>query len=224
MGKGHPVSWMYIGMRCGWPQPMTTISVGGERAERDSGVMEDAKVRRYSWQFCGSLSVFDDETRRAIGVHAPQKKCRINIIRTRRGPFSLSAYKLLNVCFFPSLSSTDRSAACSKSPLVGGLLLTLISPLKLPEGSLMAILLKEEPGSLPIVSIQRTRGTRVRVSSMAMMVGLERKKEREEIKEWNEERHEGAGTPETNACMSISTKSSGSSTVVTVHCYCSCSA
>lgn len=57
MGKGHPVSWMYMGMRCGWPQPMTTISVGGERAERESGVMEDAKVRRYSWQFCGGLSV-----------------------------------------------------------------------------------------------------------------------------------------------------------------------
>ena len=31
---------------------MTTTSVGGERAERESGVMEDAKVRRYSWQFC----------------------------------------------------------------------------------------------------------------------------------------------------------------------------
>ena len=46
MGKGHAVSCLYIGMRCGWPQPMTTISVGGERAERDSGVMEDAKVRR----------------------------------------------------------------------------------------------------------------------------------------------------------------------------------
>ena len=57
MGKGHPVSWMYMGMRCGWPQPMTTISVGGERAERESGVMEDAKVRRYSWQFCGGLSI-----------------------------------------------------------------------------------------------------------------------------------------------------------------------
>ena len=44
-------------MRCGWPQPMTTISVGGERAERESGVMEDANVRRYSWQFCGRWSV-----------------------------------------------------------------------------------------------------------------------------------------------------------------------
>ena len=44
-------------MRCGWPQPMTTTSVGIERAERDSGVMEDAKVRRYSWQFCECLSV-----------------------------------------------------------------------------------------------------------------------------------------------------------------------
>ena len=36
---------------------MTTTSVGIERAERDSGVMEDAKVRRYSWQFCECLSV-----------------------------------------------------------------------------------------------------------------------------------------------------------------------
>ena len=46
MGNGHPVSRTYVGMRCGWPHPMTTISVGGERAERDSGVMDDAKARR----------------------------------------------------------------------------------------------------------------------------------------------------------------------------------
>ena len=58
MGKGQPVSWIYVGMRCGWPQPITTTSVGIERAERDSGVMEDAKVRRYSWHCCECLSAF----------------------------------------------------------------------------------------------------------------------------------------------------------------------
>ena len=31
---------------------MTTISVGGEREESAAGVMEDEKIRRYSWQFC----------------------------------------------------------------------------------------------------------------------------------------------------------------------------
>ena len=152
---------------------------GGEGVGGDGGCEGPEVLLAILWM---SVSVRRRDEN-VIGALAPQKKCRINIIRTRRGPFSLSAYKLLNVCFFPSLSSTDRSAACSKSPLVGGLLLTLIFPLKSPEGSLMAILLKEEAGSLPIVSIQRTRGTRVRVSSMAMMVGLERNKEREEIKE-----------------------------------------
>lgn len=118
-----------------------------------------------------------------MGAHTPQKKCRINIIRTRRGPLSLSAYKLLNEYFFLSLSSTDRSATFSKCSLVGGLLLTLMSPLKLAEGSLTDILLREEPGLLPIVSIQRTRGTRVRVSSIARLIGSESKEEKEATKE-----------------------------------------
>ena len=121
-------------------------------------------------------------------MHTPQKKCRINMIRTRRGPFSLSAYKLLKVYFFLSLSNTVKSAALSKSPLAGGLLLTLMSPLKSAEGSLIAIfLLREEAGSFPMESIQRTRGTRVRMRSRAMMVGLEKNKEEEETKERHEE-------------------------------------
>ncbi len=135
-----------------------------------------------------------------IGVHTPQKKCRTKMNRTRRGPFSLSAYKLLNVYFFLSLSSTGRSATLSRSPLVGGLLLILISPLKSSEGSLTAILLKEEAGSLPIVSIQRTRGTRASVSSTAIAVGLEKKKDKGETKEWNNEGvvPGGVDPPETN--------------------------
>ena len=163
---------------------MTTICVGGEREERDSGVTEDANVRRYSWQFYGCFvsGVFGGSGSGRVGGHTPQKKCRMNIIRTRRGPFSLSAYKLLKVCFFRSLSSTGRSAALSRSPLVGGLLLTLMSPLKSAEGSLTAILLREEAGSLPMESIQRTRGTRVRTSRTARWVGLERDKGREERK------------------------------------------
>lgn len=180
-----------------------TISVGGESAERDAGVIEDAKVRRYSWQFCGwlvSVSCPAGKEEVVIGVHTPQKKCRTKMNRTRRGPFSLSAYKLLNVYFFLSLSSTGRSATLSRSPLVGGLLLILISPLKSSEGSLTAILLKEEAGSLPIVSIQRTRGTRASVSSTAIAVGLEKKKDKGETKEWNNEGvvPGGVDPPETN--------------------------
>ena len=193
MGNGQPVSWIYVGMRCGWPQPITTTSVGIERAARDSGVMEDAKVRRYSWQFCEWLSVSLVARKwGGGGMHTPQKKCRINITRTRRGPFSLSAYKLLKVYFFLFWSSTGKSATFSRSPLVGGLLVTLISALKSAGGSLTAILLREEEGSLPIVSIQRTRGTRVRVRSKATMVGSERKKEEEETKELNKEVHDEA--------------------------------
>ena len=116
-------------------------------------------------------------------MNTPQKKWRINITRTRRGPFSLSAYKLLKVYFFLFWSNTGKSAALSRSPLVGGLLLALISALESGGESLTAILLREEAGSLPIVSIQRTRGTRVRVRSKARMVGSERKKEEEETKE-----------------------------------------
>ena len=87
---------------------------------------------------------------------------------------------------------------------MGGLLLTLISALRSGEGSLTAMSLREEDGSLPIVSIQRTRGTRVRVRSKAMMVGSERKRKRveEETKELNEEGHgSAADSPETNLSM-----------------------
>ena len=48
----------------------------------------------------------------------------------------------------------------------------------------MAILLSEEVGSFPMESIQRTRGTRVRVRRRAMTVGLERKKGRGRTKGW----------------------------------------
>ena len=59
---------------------------------------------------------------------------------------------------------------------------------------------------MPIESSQRTRGTRVRVSNIAMTVGFERNKEKEETKEWNEEGHgvahgEAADPPETNECI-----------------------
>ena len=201
MGKGHCVSWLYEGMRCGWPQPMTTISVGGERAERESGVMEDANVRRYSWQFCVYRSVsLAARKREKRGVHTPQKKWRINIIKTRRGPFSLSAYKLLKVYSFLFSSSTRRSAALSKSPLVGGLWLTLISPLNPAEGSLTAILFRDEEGCLPIESTQRTRGTRVRVRSRAMRVGSEGNKEEKKTKERNGEEEEDPPESDLSIC------------------------
>lgn len=65
----------------------------------------------------------------------PQKKCRIKTTSTLLGPFASSAHRLLNVCDFLFTSSTGSSATFSKSDFVGGLLLTLMSPLKSPEGS-----------------------------------------------------------------------------------------
>lgn len=127
--------------------------------------------------------LWQSRKREKRGGHTPQKKWRINIIKTRRGPFSLSAYKLLKVYSLLSLSSTRRLAALSKSPLVGGLWLRLISPLNSAEGSLTAILFREEEGCLPIESIQRTRGRRVRVRSRAMRVGSEGNKEEGKTKE-----------------------------------------
>ena len=54
-----------------------------------------------------------------------------------------------------------------------------------------------------MVSIQRTRGTRASVSRMAMVLGLESKKEKKETKEWsNSEVHVGGvDPPETNDPM-----------------------
>ena len=175
---------------CGWGE-------GGERVGGDGGCKGTEILLAILQVF---VSVIRGKKEVLIGLHAPQKKCRMNMIRTRRGPFSLSAYKPLNVCFFPSLSSTGKSATFSRSSLVGGLLLTLMFPLKSAEGSLTAILLREEAGFLPMVSIQRTRGTRVIVSSIAREVGLESNKEKKETMEWNAEwkveGHEGADPPE----------------------------
>lgn len=186
---------------CGWRE-------GGQGVGGNGGYKGTKVLLAILWMF---VSVFYSKAEVVVEVHTPQKKCRMNIIKTRRGPFSLSAYKLLNVYFFPSLSSTGRSATFSKLSLVGGLLLTLMSPLKSAEGSFTAILLREEPGFLPIVSIQRTRGRRTSVSSIAMLVGLESKKEKDETKEreiewnaeWNVEAHGGVDPPETTDCIIV---------------------
>lgn len=47
---------MYMGMRSGAPQPMTTIWVRGKSVERREGGRERERVRRYSWQFCSHYS------------------------------------------------------------------------------------------------------------------------------------------------------------------------
>ncbi len=52
IGYGQFVSFMYIGIRSGEPQPITTTEVGGKSCDNDSGVREEERVRRYSWQFC----------------------------------------------------------------------------------------------------------------------------------------------------------------------------
>jgi hypothetical protein len=51
MGKGQPVVSVYMGMSSGRPQPMTVMKVGVGSERRSSGVMDEASVRRYSWQF-----------------------------------------------------------------------------------------------------------------------------------------------------------------------------
>ena len=43
---------MYIGIREGAPCPIMQMNVGVGRRRRDSGVMEEVRVRMYSWQFC----------------------------------------------------------------------------------------------------------------------------------------------------------------------------
>ena len=52
MGKGQCVSAAYIGIREGEPWPTIAMKVGVGRARSSSGVMESARVRRNSWQFC----------------------------------------------------------------------------------------------------------------------------------------------------------------------------
>ena len=77
-------------------------------------------------------------------------------IRTRRGPSSLSAYRLLNVRDFLSASSTGRFATFSRVAFVGGLLLTLISPTKSACGSTAIVGWRNEVA----VSYRKTKGTK----------------------------------------------------------------
>jgi hypothetical protein len=42
---------MYMGMRLGLPQPITVMKVGVGSARSESGVIEEERVRRNSWQF-----------------------------------------------------------------------------------------------------------------------------------------------------------------------------
>lgn len=52
MGNGQAVWDMYIGIRVGEPWPTIAMKVGVGRARRESGVIEEVRVRMYSWQFC----------------------------------------------------------------------------------------------------------------------------------------------------------------------------
>lgn len=71
-----------MGMRSGWPQPITVMKVGVGSARRSSGVMEDDSVRRYSWQFCDMSAQLGVRQRVSLGL-TPQKKCRIKTISWR---------------------------------------------------------------------------------------------------------------------------------------------
>jgi hypothetical protein len=46
---------MYMGISSGLPHPITMIEVGVGSVRRSSGLMDEERVRRYSWQFCGLL-------------------------------------------------------------------------------------------------------------------------------------------------------------------------
>lgn len=43
---------MYMGIREGEPCPIMQMKVGVGRRRRESGEMEEVRVRMYSWQFC----------------------------------------------------------------------------------------------------------------------------------------------------------------------------
>jgi hypothetical protein len=79
---------MYIGIREGAPCPIMQMNVGVGRRRRDSGVMEEVRVRMYSWQFCYdhnlAVSFFVSSDGERGGGRTPQKKCRMKIMRTRR--------------------------------------------------------------------------------------------------------------------------------------------
>ncbi len=47
---------MYMGMSSGRPQPMTVMKVGVGNLRRSSGLIDEDRVRRYSWQFCNMLA------------------------------------------------------------------------------------------------------------------------------------------------------------------------
>ena len=57
MGNGQPVEVAYIGIRVGAPCPIMQMKVGVGRRRRDSGVMEEVRVRMYSWQFCSNRNL-----------------------------------------------------------------------------------------------------------------------------------------------------------------------
>lgn len=52
MGNGQEVVAAYMGMREGVPCPTMQRDVGVGRARSAEGVMDEERVRRYSWQFC----------------------------------------------------------------------------------------------------------------------------------------------------------------------------
>ena len=64
---------MYIGIREGAPCPIMQMNVGVGKRRRDSGVMEEVRVRMYSWQFCfNNLTVsflLSSEREREGNVH-----------------------------------------------------------------------------------------------------------------------------------------------------------
>lgn len=52
MGNGQEVSRWYMGIRDGSPWPIMAMNVGVGRERREVVVIEEVKVRMYSWQFC----------------------------------------------------------------------------------------------------------------------------------------------------------------------------
>lgn len=92
MGKGQLVVCVYISMSSGRPQPMTVMKVGVGSVRSDSGVTEEERVRRYSWQFWTYVSGTTLEKRRpeeTVGTYAAEEMPNENDQLSRRDTLAL---------------------------------------------------------------------------------------------------------------------------------------
>lgn len=152
MGKVQWVSLAYMEIREGEPCPTTAMNVGVGRARSSSGVTESVRVRRYSWQFYwASVSILFLKVREE-SEHTPQKKCRMNIISTRRVTFG-PEYRFLNGTILPSLSNTVISSTLFRTACVGISLFVFTSPVNSTAVSMLYAFADEPDVSIEVFGI-----------------------------------------------------------------------